>query len=145
MNHLMNLLSTSGMMYLKKFLHQVWPTIFEALNGLADRILFFYQKAVERELEEMAQLCEALQAFSVKSLKVVPNTITTILGNTAYLQVPVRPFTKSQSRKRTLGHCKVQRLHVTRRKGDAAIPRVNSTSCALPSTCISSMTVWRRP
>ena len=40
-------------------------------NGLADRILFMFQKKMERDLEEMAGLAEQLEAFSVTSLNVV--------------------------------------------------------------------------
>lgn len=49
----------------RQFLAKAWPRIIDADNGLADRILFMYQKKVERDLEEMAELAEQLEALSV--------------------------------------------------------------------------------
>ena len=53
----------------RQFLATAWPRIINADNGLADRILLMYQKKVERDLEEMAELAE--EALSVNSLNVV--------------------------------------------------------------------------
>lgn len=47
---------------------KAWPQIIDAGNGLADRILFMFQKKVESDLEEMAGLAEQLEAQSVTSL-----------------------------------------------------------------------------
>ena len=55
----------------RQFLAKAWPQIIDADNGLADRILFMYQKKVERDLGEMAELSEQLEALSVNSLNVV--------------------------------------------------------------------------
>lgn len=55
----------------RQFFAKAWPRIIDADNGLADRILFMFQKKVERDLEEMAGLAEQLEAFLVTSLNVV--------------------------------------------------------------------------
>ena len=55
----------------KQFLGSVWPKIICAENGLAERVLFFYQKMEEKDLEEMAQQCDQLAEFPVTSLNVV--------------------------------------------------------------------------
>ena len=51
----------------RQFLEKVWPKIIDAENGLAERILFFFQKSSPRDLEETAVLCEQLQNFHLKS------------------------------------------------------------------------------
>ena len=53
----------------RQFFQKVWPRILDAENGLAERILFIYQKSISKDLEEMAHLCEKLNDFPVKSLK----------------------------------------------------------------------------
>ena len=45
--------------------------ILDVENGLAERLLFICQKAISKDLEEMAHLCEKLNDFRGKSLKVV--------------------------------------------------------------------------
>lgn len=55
----------------RQFLEKAWPRIVNADNGLADRILFMYQKKVDRDLEEMAELSEQLELLPVRSLNVV--------------------------------------------------------------------------
>lgn len=55
----------------RQFFAKAWPRIIDADNGLADRIMFMFQKKMERDLEEMAGLAEQLEAFSVTSLNVV--------------------------------------------------------------------------
>ena len=55
----------------KQFLNRVWPQIIEAENGLADRVLFYYQAQHDIDLETMAQRYDQLAEFPVQSLKVV--------------------------------------------------------------------------
>ena len=52
----------------RQFFAKAWPQIIDAGNGLADRILFMFQKKVESDLEEMAGLAEQLEAQLVTSL-----------------------------------------------------------------------------
>ena len=53
----------------QQFLESVWPKIVSSKNGLAERILFFYQKRSEDlDLEAMAGNSDSLDAFAVKSL-----------------------------------------------------------------------------
>ena len=66
----------------RQFLERAWPKILEAENGLAERILFFYQKRVPRDLEQMAEVSQQLENdFSVKSVKVVLEQIHTEHNN----------------------------------------------------------------
>ena len=51
--------------------NNVWPKILRAENGLAERVLFFYQKMEEKDLEEMSQQCDQLAEFSMTLLHVV--------------------------------------------------------------------------
>lgn len=55
----------------KQFLKTVWPKILSAENGLAERVLLFYQKKEEKDLEAMAQHCEELNNYPIQSLNVV--------------------------------------------------------------------------
>ena len=55
----------------QQFFQKAWPKILDAENGIAERILFIYQKPISKDLEEMAQLCEKLNDFPVKSSRVV--------------------------------------------------------------------------
>jgi hypothetical protein len=55
----------------RQLLQKTWPKILEAENGLAERILFYYQRKTEKDLEEIAVLCVQLQQLPVKSLKTV--------------------------------------------------------------------------
>ena len=53
----------------QQFLESVWPKIVNSKNGLAERILFFYQKRAEDiDLETMAENADSLDEFPVKSL-----------------------------------------------------------------------------
>lgn len=52
----------------RQFLEKVWPKILSAENGLAERILFFYQRMAEKDLEAMAQSSTQLDEFPIKSL-----------------------------------------------------------------------------
>ena len=53
----------------QQFLESVWPKIVNSKNGLAERILFFYQRRSEDlDLEAMAQNSDSLDEFPVKSL-----------------------------------------------------------------------------
>ena len=55
----------------RQFFQKAWPRILDAENRLAERVLFIYQKPISKDLDEMAQLCERLNNFPVKSLTVV--------------------------------------------------------------------------
>ncbi|KXJ06929.1 hypothetical protein AC249_AIPGENE19764 [Exaiptasia diaphana] len=55
----------------RQFLEKAWPKILQSENGLAERVLFFYQKRVERDLEEMAEYCQKLNDLPVKNLHTV--------------------------------------------------------------------------
>ena len=55
----------------RQFFEKVWPKILDSENGLAERILFFFQKRIPRDLERMAELSERLDEFALKSIKVV--------------------------------------------------------------------------
>ena len=55
----------------KQFLETVWPKMLSAENGLAERVLLFYQKKEEKDLEVMAQHCEELDNYPIQSLNVV--------------------------------------------------------------------------
>ena len=55
----------------KQFLETVWPKMLSAENGLAERMLLFYQKKEEKDLEVMAQHCEELDNYPIQSLNVV--------------------------------------------------------------------------
>ena len=53
----------------QQFLESVWPKIVASKNGLAERLLFFYQRRSEDlDLEAMAENSDSLDEFSVKSL-----------------------------------------------------------------------------
>ena len=53
----------------QQFLESVWPKIVNSKNGLAEKILFFYQKRAEDlDLETMAENADSLDEFPVKSL-----------------------------------------------------------------------------
>ena len=53
----------------QQFLESVWPKIVASKNGLAERLLFFYQRRSEDlDLEAMAENFDSLDEFSVKSL-----------------------------------------------------------------------------
>lgn len=53
----------------QQFLESVWPKIVSSKNGLAERILFFYQRRSEDlDLEAMAENPDSLDEFAVKSL-----------------------------------------------------------------------------
>lgn len=54
-----------------QFLEKAWPKILNAENGLAERVLFFYQKRIERDLEEMSEFCQQLDDLPVKNLNTV--------------------------------------------------------------------------
>ena len=55
----------------KQFLETVWPKMLSAENGLAERMLLFYQKKEEKDLEVMAQHCEELDNYPIQLLNVV--------------------------------------------------------------------------
>ena len=55
----------------KQFLEMVWPKMFSAENGLAERMVLFYQKKEEKDLEVIAQHCEELDNYPIQSLHVV--------------------------------------------------------------------------
>jgi hypothetical protein len=106
----------------KQFLGSVWPKIICAENGLAERVLFFYQKMEEKDLEETAQQCDQLAEFPVTSLNVVLKQVYAEHTNeapisTPFLQVPAKHFSNSQNRRRTFLFCKVhqslRRIHYT--------------------------------
>ena len=61
----------------RQFLEKAWPKILDSENGLAERILIFYQAKVEKDLEEMATLSEQLEDLPIKSLKTVYENIFT--------------------------------------------------------------------
>lgn len=53
----------------QQFLESVWPKIVASKNGLAERLLFFYQRRSEHlDLEAMAENFDSLDEFSIKSL-----------------------------------------------------------------------------
>jgi len=52
----------------KQFLQTVWPKMLRADNGFAERVLLFYQKKEEKDLEAMADHCEAMENFPIQSL-----------------------------------------------------------------------------
>lgn len=53
----------------QQFLESVWPKIVSSKNGLAERILFFYQRrSGDLDLESMAENSDSLDEFAVKSL-----------------------------------------------------------------------------
>ena len=53
----------------QQFLESVWPTIASTKNGLAERMMFFYQRrSVHMDLEAMAAHSDSLEEFSVKTL-----------------------------------------------------------------------------
>ena len=52
----------------RQFLETVWPKMLTADNGFAERVLLFYQKREEKDLEAMADHCEAMENFSIQSL-----------------------------------------------------------------------------
>lgn len=53
----------------REFLGKTWPKILAAENGLAERVLLFYQKMVEKDLEAMAASCVELEEFPINSLR----------------------------------------------------------------------------
>ena len=55
----------------RQFLEKAWPKILDSENGLSERILFFYQAKVEKDLEKMASMSEELEELPVKSFNVV--------------------------------------------------------------------------
>ena len=61
----------------RQFLEKVWPKIMSAENGLAERVLFYYQVKVDKDLEMIASLCQELEDLPVKSLNVVFENIFT--------------------------------------------------------------------
>ena len=53
----------------QQFLESIWPKIVASKNGLAERMLFFYQRRSEDlDLEAMAENSDSLDKFAVKSL-----------------------------------------------------------------------------
>ena len=52
----------------KQFLETVWPKMLTADNGFAERVLLFYQKKEEKDLEAVADHCEAMENFPIQSL-----------------------------------------------------------------------------
>ena len=52
----------------KQFLQTVWPKMLSAENGFAERVLLFYQRKEEKDLEVMAQHSGALEDFPIQSL-----------------------------------------------------------------------------
>lgn len=52
----------------RAFFGKVWPKILAAENGLAERVLLFYQKVLEKDLEAMSASCEELEEYPIKSL-----------------------------------------------------------------------------
>ena len=76
----------------KQFLKTVWPKILSAENGLAERVLLFYQKKEEKDLEAMAQHCEELNNYPIQSLNVVLEQIYAEHNN-----VPAVKYSMSES------------------------------------------------
>jgi len=52
----------------KQFLQTVWPKMLSAENGFAERVLLFYQRKEEKDMEVMAQHSGALEDFPIQSL-----------------------------------------------------------------------------
>ena len=52
----------------REFFNKVWPRILAAENGLAERMLLFYQNLVPKDWETMAASCDELEEFPIRSL-----------------------------------------------------------------------------
>ncbi|XP_044184740.1 uncharacterized protein LOC122964877 [Acropora millepora] len=106
----------------RQFFQKAWPKILDAENGLADRILFIYQKPISKDLEEMAQLCEKLNDFPVKSLKVVLEQVYAEHNN----DMPVKYSLNASAREAFFKFAKPQELDLTSSQGTPRLTCTNS-------------------
>ena len=106
----------------RQFFQKAWPKILDAENGLAERILFIYQKPISKDLEEMAQLCEKLNDFPVKSLKVVLEQVYAEHNN----DMSIKYSLNASAREAFFKFAKPQELDLTSSQGTPRITCTNS-------------------
>ena len=106
----------------RQFFQKAWPKILYAENGLAERILFIYQKPISKDLEEMAQLCEKLNDFPVKSLKVVLEQVYAEHNN----DMSIKYSLNASAREAFFKFAKPQELDLTSSQGTPRITCTNS-------------------
>ena len=91
-------------------------------NGLAERILFIYQKPISKDLEEITQLCEKLNDFPLKSLKVVLEQVYAEHNN----DMPVKYSLNASAREAFFKFAKPQELDLTSSQGTPRLTCTNS-------------------
>ena len=96
--------------------------ILDAENGLAESILFIYQKPISKDLEEMAQLCEKLHEFPLKSLKVVLEQVYAEHNN----DMSIKYLLNASAQEAFFKFAKPQELDLTSSQGTPRITCTNS-------------------
>ena len=130
----------------KQFLQTVWPKMLSAENGFAERVLLFYQRKEEKDLEVMAQHSGALEDFPIQSLmecwsKSMLNITTIFQLSTPLLPLHGRHFLSLPSHKII---CLTLKEPPLMSKPMSTTPSEISMYCAWRSTCMFCMTVLKK-